>query len=79
MEDSTLNNLRSGEWTGTRVFSREGFENWNSTGRKSVVEKARRIADEILERQDASLDEARRRMLFKVIRDFDTNRGAREA
>ncbi len=48
LEDSTLNNLRSGEHARPTVSSRQGYEKWSGLGGLSVEKEAAAKAEEIL-------------------------------
>jgi trimethylamine--corrinoid protein Co-methyltransferase len=72
LEDpSTLRFLRSGEWSTSQLLTRDKYENWRAKGARTVGEKAAELAGSLLEREDVSLEEGKRREIAAIIRAFE--------
>lgn len=72
LEDpSTIANLRSGEWSELRVLERQGFERWRQEGSPTVVQRARRIVEELEGREPAVLDDDKRRRIRRILADYE--------
>jgi trimethylamine--corrinoid protein Co-methyltransferase len=70
-DEMTLKNLRSGEWSGSDIFTREKYESWMRKGGKTVIEKAADKVECVNKLEDVPLESGKRKLLDEIIVDFE--------
>jgi len=75
MEDSTLSNLRSGEWLESEIFVRENYETWRSSGGKTIVDNAADVVERLRNRDDVALPREKHDRIQSIIEDFEKQHG----
>ena len=75
LEDSTLSNLRSGEWLESEILVREIYDTWRSNGGKTIVEKAAEVVERLRNKDDVALAKEKQERIEKIIEDFEQQHG----
>ena len=75
LEDpTTLAHLRNGEWSEAKVLCRQRHEQWRGDGAPDIVERARRVAEELGRREQAPLKNEQKRRIRSIITDYERSR-----
>jgi trimethylamine---corrinoid protein Co-methyltransferase len=67
-DPSTVEHLRSGEWSSSPLWERRRFEHWQTAGSPSVPQKAEAMVRNLLGKEGAPLPERTRREIRSIIR-----------
>jgi trimethylamine--corrinoid protein Co-methyltransferase len=79
LEDpSTLEHLRSGEWSASRLWERRRFERWQEGGSPSIMEKARAAVNAMKGREAPRLGPVAAARISRIIRAHEARAGVCE-
>ncbi|MCL5071490.1 MAG: trimethylamine methyltransferase family protein [Actinobacteria bacterium] len=72
LDELSIKNLRSSEYYSSGILNRKKYQRWFEDGAKNIGENATREVERILKvRQDATLEENKRKKIKKVIGDYE--------